>query len=126
VNSSLFRSTSIGTSTDPNPPSFSSTPTPKHPRPHPNPTPQDIGSGDSYVHNTLLFDHPEKSVCYAPWSYSPQPLWSVFQGGLEGAIPPALKYITNQDRPVVALYYLIQVALAALVGTQPMPRAGKA
>jgi len=61
-------------------------------------------------------------ACYAPWTYSPQPLWSIFQGGLEGAIPPALKFITNQERPLVALFYLVQVALAALLGTQPMPR----
>lgn len=90
---------------------------------YPGNTPHDIGSGDSYVHNTLLFDHPEKSVCYAPWSYSPQPLWSLFQTGLEGAIPPALGYITSQDRPVVALAYLLHVAVMALLGSAPLPAA---
>lgn len=72
-------------------------------------TPQDIGSGDSYVHNTFLFDHPEKSVCAAPWTYAPQPLWSVFQVGLQSATPHAMRYIANQHRPLVALFYLIQV-----------------
>lgn len=76
---------------------------------YPGNPPEDIGSGDSYVHNTLLFDHPEKSVCAAPWAYAPQPLWSVFQVGLQSAIPHALRYLTNQHRPLVALFYLIQV-----------------
>jgi hypothetical protein len=44
----------------------------------------------------MLFDHPEKSVCYAPWSYTPAPLWSLFQIGLQvgraarGAAPAQL------------------------------------
>ncbi|KIY93232.1 hypothetical protein MNEG_14731 [Monoraphidium neglectum] len=88
---------------------------------YPGNTPQDIGSGDSYVHNTYLLDHPEKSVCHAPWTYSPQPLWSVFQLGLEAAMPPALRYIVSQDRPLVALAYLMQVAVHALRGSVPPP-----
>jgi hypothetical protein len=80
---------------------------------YPGNTPQDIGSGDSYVHNTFLFDHPEKSVCAAPWTYAPQPLWSVFQVGLQPAIPHAMRYITNQHRPLVALFYLVQVSISA-------------
>lgn len=79
---------------------------------YPGNTPADIGSGDSYVHNTYLFDHPEKSVCAAPWTYAPQPLWSVFQVGLQSAIPHAMRYITNQHRPLVALFYLVQVGAA--------------
>lgn len=79
-------------------------------------TTQDIGSGDSYVHNTLLFDHPEKSLCAGPWTYSPQPLWSVFQIGLGSAIPPAMRYITNQHRPLVAIFYLLQVGAGNVAG----------
>ncbi|KAI8465000.1 MAG: Aldehyde/histidinol dehydrogenase [Monoraphidium minutum] len=86
---------------------------------YPGNTPQDIGSGDSYVHNSLLFDHPEKSVCHAPWSYAPQPLWSLYQIGLEAAIPSALRYIVNQHRPHVALAHLVKVAVVALGGSRP-------
>jgi hypothetical protein len=86
---------------------------------------QDIGSGDSYVHNTYLFDRPEKSVCYAPWAYAPAPLWSLFQLGLEAAVPPALRYITSQHRPLVALVYLIQVAVLALLGSAPLLRVAR-
>ena len=34
-----------------------------------------IGSGRGVVHNSLLFDHPEKSVIYAPFMQNPTPLW---------------------------------------------------
>lgn len=36
---------------------------------------EDIGSGSGSVHNTLLFDHPQKSVVYAPFRIAPTPLW---------------------------------------------------
>jgi hypothetical protein len=38
-------------------------------------TAEDIGSGTGVVHNTLLFDHPQKSVLYCPFRISPKPLW---------------------------------------------------
>jgi hypothetical protein len=38
---------------------------------YPGNSPQDIGSGNCAVHNTMLFDHPQKSVVWAPWT---QPL----------------------------------------------------
>jgi len=34
-----------------------------------------ITSGSGVVHNTLLFDHPEKSVVYAPFRIRPKPAW---------------------------------------------------
>lgn len=34
-----------------------------------------IESGRGVVHNTYLFDHPEKSVIYAPFMQNPTPLW---------------------------------------------------
>ncbi len=34
---------------------------------------QDIGSGNTVVHNTMCFDHPQKSVLYGPWKCYPQP-----------------------------------------------------
>jgi acyl-CoA reductase-like NAD-dependent aldehyde dehydrogenase len=38
-------------------------------------TPEDIQSGTGVVHNTLLFDHPQKSVAYAPFTFAPKPAW---------------------------------------------------
>jgi acyl-CoA reductase-like NAD-dependent aldehyde dehydrogenase len=35
----------------------------------------DIGSGRGVVHNTYLFDHPQKSVVYAPFRIFPTPAW---------------------------------------------------
>jgi acyl-CoA reductase-like NAD-dependent aldehyde dehydrogenase len=38
-------------------------------------TPEDIQSGVGVVHNTFLFDHPQKSVVRAPWRIWPTPPW---------------------------------------------------
>lgn len=54
-------------------------------------TPADISSGVGWVHNTYLFDWPQKSVLYAPWSYSPRPLWSAGQTNLQMALPWSFK-----------------------------------
>jgi hypothetical protein len=35
----------------------------------------DIGSGQGVVHNAYLFDHPQKSVLYAPFRIFPKPIW---------------------------------------------------
>ena len=35
----------------------------------------DIQSGRGFVHNTYLFDHPEKSIVQAPFVISPTPVW---------------------------------------------------
>ena len=35
----------------------------------------DIRSGRGVVHNTYLFDHPQKSVVYAPFRIKPTPAW---------------------------------------------------
>jgi len=35
-----------------------------------------IESGRGVVHNTFLFDHPQKSVVRFPWHISPKPVWS--------------------------------------------------
>jgi hypothetical protein len=37
--------------------------------------PEDIRSGTGFVHNTLLFDHPQKSVVRAPFRIMPTPVW---------------------------------------------------
>jgi hypothetical protein len=36
---------------------------------------EDIGSGRGVVHNAYLFEHPQKSVLYAPFRIFPTPLW---------------------------------------------------
>ncbi|MCX6551564.1 MAG: aldehyde dehydrogenase family protein, partial [Acidobacteria bacterium] len=38
-------------------------------------TPEDIGSGVGVVHNSLMFDYPEKSVVRAPFRMWPTPVW---------------------------------------------------
>lgn len=38
-------------------------------------TPQDIRSGAGVVHNSYLFDHPQKSVVRAPFVMNPKPVW---------------------------------------------------
>lgn len=38
-------------------------------------TPEDIRSGVGVVHNTMLFDHPQKSVVRAPFTWKPTPAW---------------------------------------------------
>lgn len=80
-------------------------------------SPQAIGSGVGFVHNTYLFDHPQKSVLAAPWAYSPHPLWSVGQLGLGDALPYAFQFMASQERPLLALTYLVAVALLALRGS---------
>jgi acyl-CoA reductase-like NAD-dependent aldehyde dehydrogenase len=38
-------------------------------------TPQDIQSGSGFVHNTLMFDRPQKTVVNAPFYVWPKPVW---------------------------------------------------
>jgi hypothetical protein len=42
---------------------------------YPGHTPRDAGSGIGVVHNSLMFDYPEKSVIRAPFRMWPTPLW---------------------------------------------------
>jgi acyl-CoA reductase-like NAD-dependent aldehyde dehydrogenase len=42
---------------------------------YPGHVPEDIQSGTGVVHNTSLFDHPEKSVVSAPFRIRPTPAW---------------------------------------------------
>jgi hypothetical protein len=80
-------------------------------------TPQDIGSGIGIVHNTYMFDWPQKSVLAAPWTYSPQPLWSIGQTNLAMALPQAFLFLANQEKPLTALLHLTAVAWHALRGS---------
>ena len=42
---------------------------------YPGHTAADVGSGLGVVHNSYLFDHPEKSVVRAPFRMWPKPVW---------------------------------------------------
>lgn len=44
---------------------------------YPGHTLENIGSGIGVVHNTLMFDHPLKSVVWGPFTSSPKPPWFV-------------------------------------------------
>ncbi len=48
----------------------------------PGSTAADIQSGCGFVHNTFLFDHPQKSVTIAPFTMSPTPPWFPDHGNL--------------------------------------------
>jgi hypothetical protein len=41
----------------------------------PGQTPADVGSGIGVVHNSLMFDYPQKSVVKAPFRMWPTPVW---------------------------------------------------
>lgn len=53
---------------------------------HPGHTYNDIQSGIGVVHNTLLFDKPQKSVIYGPFRINPTPPW----------------FVTNKNTPKIA------------------------
>ncbi len=72
---------------------------------------QDIGSGNCVVHNTLLLDHVQKSVVWAPWRYRPAPFWEPFNRNIEGIAPVAMRWMSAPS-----LLGINAVALAALRG----------
>jgi len=59
----------------------------------PGSTPADIGSGNCRVHNTLLYDHVEKSVVRGPWRYHPFPFWSVSNRNLEATAKASMRFM---------------------------------
>jgi hypothetical protein len=78
---------------------------------YPGNTPDDVGSGIGTVHNTFLFDHPQKSVHYYPFRMRPKPPWF-----------PDHKSLAQLCRSVTALeakpslVRLVPVGLAAIRG----------
>jgi hypothetical protein len=81
--------------------------------------PQSIGTGNCVVHNTFLFDTPQKSVFRAPWRTAPAQLWSASQANLEGAVPAAARFLDAQGdgRPLSALAWVTLAAWRAVRGT---------
>ncbi len=52
----------------------------------------DVGSGIGCVHNTYLFDYPQKSVVYAPFRIFPTPAWFATHKNLWGLARQLLKF----------------------------------
>jgi acyl-CoA reductase-like NAD-dependent aldehyde dehydrogenase len=66
----------------------------------------DIGSGIGFVHNSYLFDQPQKSVLYAPFRIFPTPAWFATHKNLLGMARELLKfeaYPTWQNLPGVVM-----------------------
>jgi Aldehyde dehydrogenase family len=73
---------------------------------YPGNTPADIGSGTGFVHNSYLFDHPQKSVVYAPFRIFPTPAWFANHRNLLGMAKQLLKLEANptwKNLPLVVL-----------------------
>jgi acyl-CoA reductase-like NAD-dependent aldehyde dehydrogenase len=70
-----------------------------------------IGSGIGIVHNTYLFDYPQKSVFYAPFRIFPTPLWFTKHRSL---LPLAKELLKFEAAP--SWTNLITVAIAAMQG----------
>jgi acyl-CoA reductase-like NAD-dependent aldehyde dehydrogenase len=73
--------------------------------------PEDIQSGSGVVHNSFLFDHPQKSVVYAPFRIRPTPAWFADHRNLLGL---GRKLMEMEARP--SLGRLAGVAFAGLKG----------
>jgi acyl-CoA reductase-like NAD-dependent aldehyde dehydrogenase len=73
---------------------------------YPGNTLADIGSGIGCVHNSYLFDYPQKSVVYAPFRIFPTPVWFSTHKNLLKMARKLLKfeaYPTWQNLPAVVL-----------------------
>ena len=74
-------------------------------------------SGIGLVHNTFLYDNVQKSVLRCPWEYHPSPaMWDVNNTNLEAIVPNAIRFIEHSDNLMMAQFYLMKTALAALRG----------
>ncbi|MBX3260322.1 MAG: aldehyde dehydrogenase [Labilithrix sp.] len=78
---------------------------------YPGHTPEDIQSGTGVVHNTWLFDHPEKSVVSAPFRIRPTPAWF---GDHENLLELGRRLVDFEAAPSWGRF--AKVALAALKG----------
>lgn len=73
---------------------------------YPGNTSTDIGSGTGFVHNSYLFDHPQKSVVYAPFRIFPTPAWFANHKSLLSMAKQLLKleaHPTWKNLPLVVL-----------------------
>jgi hypothetical protein len=73
--------------------------------------PTDIQSGVGVVHNTLLFDHPQKSVLKAPFRIRPTPAWFFDHKNLRGLGQALLRQETDPG-----IGSIVGVAVSGLKG----------
>jgi acyl-CoA reductase-like NAD-dependent aldehyde dehydrogenase len=59
----------------------------------------DIQSGDSFVHNTLMFSKPQKTVMYAKFRETPKPIGFVSRGKVLRRLAPLLVDLISQPDP---------------------------
>lgn len=78
---------------------------------HPGHTLHDIQSGRGFVHNTLLIDHPQKSVLRAPFKIAPKPAWFANHKNLR-----QLGERTTSFEAFPSFFKLPSVIIAALKG----------
>lgn len=74
-------------------------------------TPEDIGSGNCFVHNTMLFDHVQKSVLRCPWRFNPHPFWLVSHRNAEQVGRRSLSFLAS-----LSPLKILPLAAAALKG----------
>ncbi len=74
-------------------------------------TPSDIQSGIGAVHNTFLFDRPEKSVIHGPFRLWPTPAWFITNRGTHRILPRLFDLECNPG-----LRKALGVAVRALAG----------
>ena len=72
----------------------------------------DIQSGTGVVHNTLMFDKPQKSVIRAPFRITPTPVWFVTQGQKADKVFPLIVDLEVSPSPLK----LPVILWAAIVG----------
>ncbi|GAC1461634.1 MAG: aldehyde dehydrogenase family protein [Chamaesiphon sp.] len=70
-----------------------------------------ISSGRGVVHNTYLFEHPQKSVVYAPFQVRPTPIWFADHKNL---LQLAQRFATFQAKPTWGKF--LNAVFAALKG----------
>ena len=70
---------------------------------------RNIGSGNTKVHNSGFFDNVQKSVLYAPCSFSPTPYWFVSNTNLDDIAAAAVKFFSNMG--ILSMARLVQTAL---------------
>lgn len=74
-------------------------------------SPDRIQSGQGTVHNAYLFEHPQKSVLYAPFRVSPMPIWFSRHNTL---LPLAQQFTRFQTKPTWDNVF--RVVMAAIKG----------
>ncbi|MDX1388476.1 MAG: aldehyde dehydrogenase family protein, partial [Acidobacteriota bacterium] len=79
--------------------------------PYPGNAPEKIGSGIGAVHNSFMFDHPEKSVVSAPFHIRPKPVWFAGHRSLD-----TIGRLLTRFEAKRSLGALIRIAAAGLRG----------